>query len=60
MNCDEVNKKYKDYMLGKLPEEDWERITDHIVDCFDCFQMDQKENGLRLERHSGGKGHLRN
>jgi hypothetical protein len=55
MNCEQVRKKYKDYLLGKLRPEERESVTDHIRDCADCFVMDQKENGLHLEEYPGVK-----
>jgi hypothetical protein len=55
MNCDQVQKKYKAYLLGKLPAQVRERIADHIRDCTDCFLMDQKENGLHLQETSAGE-----
>jgi hypothetical protein len=55
MNCEQIKKKYKAYLLGKLPPQVRERMADHIRDCADCFLMDQKENGLHLQEHSARK-----
>ncbi len=55
MNCEQVKKKYKAYILGKLPAQEREIIADHILDCTDCFLMDQKENGLHLQETSARK-----
>ncbi len=52
MNCDQVNQKYKDYLAEKLPAEECERISDHIIDCFDCFEMDQREKRTRWNHQS--------
>jgi hypothetical protein len=56
MDCEQVNKKYKDYLLGKLPAHERESISEHILDCADCFLLDQKENGLHLKGYSSRKG----
>ena len=48
LNCELVQKKYKAYLLGKLPGREGESIEEHIRDCPECFRMDQKENGLHL------------
>lgn len=55
MNCDQVYQKYKDYMLGKLPEEENEKISDHILDCIDCFQMDMREKGIHRIKTADGR-----
>ncbi len=55
MNCEQVAKKYKDYLLGKLQARERESISEHILDCPDCFLLDQKENGLHFEEHPRSK-----
>lgn len=52
LNCQQVQKKYKAYLLGKLPGRESESIAEHIRDCSECFLMDQKENGLHLGAYS--------
>ncbi len=52
MDCEQVKKEYKDYLLGKLPESESKAVADHIRDCVDCFVMDWQENGARFQETS--------
>ena len=48
MDCEQVKRKYKDYLLGKLAPHERESVAGHIQDCADCFVMDREEKNLRL------------
>ncbi|GEM_PF-3203876 len=55
MDCGQVAKNYRAYLLGKLPPQEREAVADHIQDCADCFVMDRNENGPHLLEPSARK-----
>lgn len=53
MECREVQRRYKDYLMGKLQPYQKQSMLEHMQDCADCFLMDLRYRTTAPEKPQG-------
>ena len=47
MDCEQVSRRYRDYLLERLDPVESEKVAEHIRNCGDCFYLlDRVENSI--------------